>query len=87
MSGDCFKLALNPVSWELRRSQGYRLSRPINEKITHTFFMDDLKAYMMSLVKLINLMSDIKAKMSDAGLEWNAKKEGLGTCRRDHYVS
>ncbi len=74
MSGDCFKLSLNPVSWELRRSQGYKLSRPISEKITHVFFMDDLKIFIMTLQKLIILMSDTKAKMSDAGLEWNAKK-------------
>ena len=74
LSGDLFKLALNPISWELRRHEGYKLSKPISKKITHTFFMDDLKCYINTLNKMINLMSDTKGKMSDAGLDWNAKK-------------
>ena len=74
LSGDVFKLSLNPISWELRRYDGYTLSRPLSTKITHTFFMDDLKAYAKTLMALINLMSEIKKKMSDGGLEWNAKK-------------
>ena len=36
--------------------------------------MDDLKCYINTLNKMINLMSDTKGKMSDAGLDWNAKK-------------
>ncbi len=77
MSADCFKLSLNPVSWELRRSEGYTISKPIKEKITHSFFIDDLKAYAKTLAELIKLMSKIKEKMEDAGLEWNAKKTNI----------
>ena len=74
LSGDIFKLSLNPISWELRRYEGYTLSRPLSKKITHTFFMDDLKAYAKTLRLIIILMSEIKKKMLDAGFDWNAKK-------------
>ena len=68
LSGDVFKLSLNPLLWELGRYKGYTLGRRLSTK------MDDLKAYAKSLMEMINLMSDIKQKMSDGGLEWNAKK-------------
>lgn len=32
-------LSLNSISWELRRYEGYTLSKPICEKITHLFFI------------------------------------------------
>ena len=73
-SGDLFTLSLNPVAWELRRYAGYTLSKPISSKITHLFFIDDLKAFSGSLTSLINILSAIKEKMEDGGLFWNAKK-------------
>ncbi len=73
-SGDAFTLSLNPVSWELRRCSGYTLSKPISVKITHSFFMDDLKSYNKSVKEMIKMLSDIKKKMMDSGMEWNAKK-------------
>ena len=73
-SGDLFTLSLNPVAWELRRYAGYVVSKPVSSKITHLFFIDDLKVFCGSLTSLINILSAIKEKMEDAGLFWNAKK-------------
>ena len=73
-SGDLFKLSLNPVSWELRRYEGYKLSKPISLSITHLLFMDDLKVFTKSLRNLVNVFSDVKPKMEDGGLDWNGKK-------------
>ena len=81
-SGDMFTLSLNPVSWELRRYPGYTLSKPLCEKITHLFFIDDLKNYNGKLKDMINILSDIKEKMEDAGLKWNAAKCNVMTLKR-----
>ena len=74
ISGNLFTLSLNPVSWELRRFAGYKLSKPIYFNITHLFFMDDLKIYSKSEIELKNVLNDTKIKMKDSGLEWNSKK-------------
>ena len=82
ISGDLFTLSLNPVSWELRRYSGYMLSKPINSKITHSFFIDDLKTYSKSTANMINMLSDIKGKMKDGSLEWNEKKCNIINIKR-----
>lgn len=70
-----FTMALNPIAWSIRASDGYRMSKPLQcHKITHNFFIDDLKMYAGSESKLANVMSDVKQQMEDAGLEWNEKK-------------
>ena len=74
ISGNIYTLSKNPVSWELRRFDGYTLSKPIKEKITHSLFIDDLKCYNKSVGEQRKMMSHAKALMSDAGLEWNVKK-------------
>ena len=74
MCGNLFTLSLNPAAWEIRRTNGYSLSKPIETKITHLIFIDDLKVFTKSLAKLIALLSDLKKKMEDAGLYWNMKK-------------
>ena len=81
-SGDLFKLSLNPVSWELRRYEGYKLSKPISQNITHLLFMDDLKAFAKSLQELVNVLSEVKSKMEDGGLEWNSKKCNVISIKR-----
>ena len=73
-SGDLFKLSLNPVSWELRRYEGYKMSKPLACAITHLLFMDDLKNFTENLRKLVIIFSEIKLKMEDGGLDWNSKK-------------
>ena len=77
-----YTLSENPISWELRRFQGYRLSKPIMEKITHSFFIDDLKCYSKSEDELRKMMSHTKTLMGDAGLEWNVKKTKVLNIKR-----
>ena len=69
-----YTLSKNPISWHIRRYDGYILSKPVNNKITHSLFIDDLKCYAKSKDKLKNMLLDIKGKMGNAGLEWNMKK-------------
>ena len=50
-----FTLCLNPVSWKLKASEGYKPSKPINGKITHHLYIDDMKIYATSESKLDKL--------------------------------
>ena len=38
-----FTICLNPVAWQLKASEGYKLSKPISAKITDLLYIDDLK--------------------------------------------
>ena len=53
-------MSINPLAWKLRASEGYRLSRPISQKVTDLLYIDDLKIYTASQGKLEVLMSDAR---------------------------
>ena len=69
-----YTLSKNVISWLIRSLEGYKLPVPISEKITHSLFIDDLKGYMMSRMKLRFALKLIWEAMRDAGLLWNLKK-------------
>ena len=41
-------LSLNPVTWKLKATEGYRLSKPISAKITDVLYIGDMKMYAAS---------------------------------------
>ena len=43
-----FTICLNPVAWQLKASEGYKLSKPISAKITDLLYIDDLKVFAAS---------------------------------------
>ena len=47
-----FTLYLNPIAWKLRAAEGYKLTKPISQKVTHLLYVDDLKVYASSENKL-----------------------------------
>ena len=65
---------MNIVSWVIRSSEGYKLSKPIEMKITHVLFVDDLKGYCKPFENLKFMLNLICRYMLDAGLAWNPKK-------------
>ena len=69
-----FTVCLNPVAWKISAAEGYRLSKPINVKVTDRLYIDDLKISAASESKLSRVMKMVKAAMGDVGLEWNPKK-------------
>ena len=69
-----FTLSINPLAWKLRASEGYRLSRPISQKVTDLLYMDDLKINASSQGKLKVVTSDARMAMKDIGLAWNERK-------------
>ena len=77
-----YTLSTNPMSWELRRFEGYKLSKPLKGKITHVLFIDDLKTYNNSQKSQCITMSHAKSIMQDAGLTWNVKKTKVANIKR-----
>ena len=43
-----FTVCLNPIAWMISASEGYRLSKPINTKVTDLLYIDDLKIFAAS---------------------------------------
>ena len=43
-----FTLCISPVSWMLKATEGYRLSKPIGKAVTHLLYIDDLKIFAAS---------------------------------------
>ena len=78
-------LSKNVVGWVIRSSEGYKISKPISLKVTHTLFIDDLKGYVKSFASLVFMLNLIKKYMKDAGLEWNPKKCKFFALIRGHY--
>ena len=69
-----FTVCLNPVAWTISADEGYRMSKPINSKVTGYRYIDDLKIFAASESKLEWVMKMVKSAMEDVGLQWNPKK-------------
>ena len=82
---NAYGLSVNVVGWKIRSSQGYTLSKPISSKVTHTLFVDDLKGYVISHIRLVYMLNLIKKYMEDAGLFWNPKKCKFTAFKKGKY--
>ena len=82
-----FTVCLNPVAWKIRATEGYRLSKPINVKVSDLLYIDDLKIFAASESKLSRVIRMVKAAMGDVGLEWNPKKCAVAHVGRGMQVS
>ena len=77
-----FTMCINPISWILKATEGYRLSKPIGKAISHLLYMDDLKILAVSKEKLKRVMDRVRVAMRDIGLEWNENKCSVVHLRR-----
>ena len=73
---------MNPIAWKLQASEGYRLSKPINTKITDLFYVYDLEVYEASEAKLKVVLREVQAAMEDIGLLWNERKWAVVNVKR-----
>ena len=69
-----FTMCINPIAWNLKATDGYKLSKPIEGKITHLLYVDDMKVFAASKSKLDRVLKVTKTAMEDIGLIWNGKK-------------
>ena len=69
-----FKVCLNPITWKISASEGYKLSKRISVKVTDLLYICDLKIFASSERKLNRVMESTKSAMENVGLQWNPKK-------------
>ena len=58
-----FCLHYASVPWKLRAAKGYKLAKPISQKVRHLLYVDDLKVYVASENKLQRMMKNVKDGM------------------------
>lgn len=71
-----FCISMLPLSIQLRKSNGYNAGPPNNRKhrITHLFYMDDLKLYGQSEKEIGKMLQVVQRYSSDAGMEFGIDK-------------
>ena len=79
-----FTLALNPIAWYLRSTEGYNLSHAPNQKITHPLFVQNLKTNHKSEQKAEVVSSKLKGMVKGIGLEWGINKRAAIHIKRRH---
>lgn len=67
-------MCLNPVAGKISAAEGYRMSKPINSKVTGLLYIDDLKIFTALESTLELVMKMVKSSMEDVGLHWNLRK-------------
>ena len=77
-----FTMCINPISWMLKATEGYRLSKPIGKVVSHLLYIDDLKIFAASKGKLKRVMDRVRMAMRDIGLEWNESKCSVAHVKR-----
>ena len=63
---------MNLVSWVIRSTEGYVLSKPISKKVTHTLYIDDLKGYSDEIKSLERDLTLFHAKVVNEIIEKHA---------------
>ena len=60
--------------WKLKVTEGYKLSKAIDMKVTQLLFKGDLKVFATSEGRLERVMTFTRDVMMCVGLQWNKKK-------------
>ena len=82
-----FTVCLNPIAWKIIASEGYRLSKPVDTKVTDLLYIDDLKIFAASAARLSCVMKSVKAAMEDVGLQWNPNECAVVHFKREIHVT
>jgi len=89
LSALCFFLAMNPLSTLLNREQmGYKINSNNNHiRLSHLFFMDDLKLFSSTREKLNHLLDTTTKFSNDIGMQFCIEKCKLNAIRKGkwHY--
>ena len=84
-----FILALNPLSHLLQQRKGYCVgpTKERNFKITHLFFVDDLKLFAANLDEMNQLLDLVTTFSKDIGMEFGESKCSYMEIRRGRAVT
>ena len=75
-----FCLAISPISVMLREGQGHQ--SPHVGRVTHLFFMDDLKAYEDDYEEMESTLEMVESAAQAVGMELGAQKCGVAHIKR-----
>ena len=70
-----FVLAVNPLSFLLNKYEGYSIGKTKRTKnISHLFFVDDLKLYVLNLNRMIEMLKMVVQFSEDVGMNFGVNK-------------
>ena len=69
-----FVLALNPLSFMLKKEKGYLLGKRKIVKHTHNFFVDDLKLFAANRATLMKQLDIVTTFSEDIGMKFGEDK-------------
>ena len=77
-----FCLAISPISYLLRLTPGFSLPAPV-EKVTHIFYMDDLKVYARDTLALKEALGRVRRASDAIGLRFGISKCAVASSNED----
>ena len=81
-----FTLCLSRIAWNLKATEGYKLSKAISLKITDLLYIDVLKVFAASESTPRRVLRSVKDDMECVGLKWNEKRRAVGHVKRGCFI-
>ena len=70
-----FMLSVNPLSFLLKRYEGYKIGKDKRDKnVSHLFFIDDLKLYALSLELMMKILELVTTFGKEVGMNFGESK-------------
>ena len=70
-----FVLSVSPLSFLLKRYEGYKIGKDKRDKnVSHLFFVDDLKLYALSLELMMKILELVTTFSKDVGMNFGESK-------------
>ena len=81
-----FTFCLGPAAWLMKSTERYKLSKPIDDRVTHLLYIDDLKVFASIGSKMNTVLRLAVGAMKDLGLHVNSKKCSTVSFKRGTQV-
>ena len=81
-----FTICLNSVAWQLKASEGYKLSKPISAKITDLLYIDNLKVFASSVEKITRVLKATKESMEYMGIPRGALDQSTSDMKLEDFL-
>ena len=69
-----FVLSVNPLSFLLKKHNGYKIGNTKQHNVSHLFFVDDLKLYARNIQKMVKILETFTMFSQDIGMTFDLSK-------------
>ena len=69
-----FVLSVNPLSFLLKKHDGYKIGNTKQHNVSHLFFVDDLKLYALNIQKMVKILDTVTMFSQDIGMTFDLSK-------------